>query len=52
VSFIELFAWVVLVVLLATLVAVLVALGVMPGRVARRRGRPGPTAIVNCINQF
>jgi hypothetical protein len=44
-SFLDLFAWIVLVVLAATLVAVFVALGVMPGRIARRRGHPWAEAV-------
>jgi hypothetical protein len=36
-SFIDLFSWIVLLVLVATLVAVVVALGMMPGRIAHRR---------------
>jgi hypothetical protein len=37
---IDIFAWIVLVVLVGTLVAVFVALGTMPGRIARKRGHP------------
>jgi len=44
-SFIDIFAWIVLFVLLATLVAIVVALGMMPGRIARRRGHPWPEAV-------
>jgi hypothetical protein len=44
-SFLDLFAWIVLVVLVATLAAVVVALGVMPGRIARRRGHPWAQAV-------
>jgi hypothetical protein len=40
-SLIDIFAWIVLLVLVATLVAVFVALGMMPGRIARKRGIPG-----------
>ena len=39
-SFIDLFAWIVLLVLVATLVAIFVVLGMMPGRIAQRRGHP------------
>jgi uncharacterized membrane protein len=39
-TFIDIFAWVVLLVLIATFVAVFVALGMMPGRIAHRRGHP------------
>jgi hypothetical protein len=44
-SFVDIFAWIVLVVLIATLVAVIVALGVMPGRIARRRNHPWAQAV-------
>jgi hypothetical protein len=44
-SFLDIFAWIVLVVLVATLVAVFVALGMMPGRIARRRGHPWAQAV-------
>jgi prepilin signal peptidase PulO-like enzyme (type II secretory pathway) len=44
-SFIDIFAWIVLIVLIATLVAVVVALGAMPGRIARRRGHPWAEAV-------
>jgi uncharacterized membrane protein len=44
-SFIDLFAWIVLVVLLATIVAVFVALGMMPGHIARKRGHPWAQAV-------
>jgi len=42
---IDIFAWIVLIVLVATLVAVFVALGMMPGRIARRRGHPWAEAV-------
>jgi uncharacterized BrkB/YihY/UPF0761 family membrane protein len=42
---IDIFAWIVLVVLIATLIAVFVALGMMPGRIARRRGHPWAQAV-------
>ena len=35
-SGLDIFAWIVLLVLVATLVAIFVALGMMPGRIARR----------------
>jgi uncharacterized membrane protein len=38
---IDIFAWIVLIVLVATLVA----LGTMPGRIARKRGHPWPEAV-------
>ncbi|MBB5764426.1 hypothetical protein HNR01_004066 [Methylorubrum rhodesianum] len=43
--FIDLFAWIVLLVVVGTLVATFVALGVMPGRIARRRGHPWAQAV-------
>jgi uncharacterized BrkB/YihY/UPF0761 family membrane protein len=42
---IDIFAWIVLLVLVGTLVAVFVALGTMPGRIARKRGHPWPEAV-------
>ena len=39
-SFIDIFAWIVLFVLIAIVVAIFVALGMMPGRIARKRGHP------------
>ena len=44
-SFIDLFAWIVLIVVVATMVAVFVALGMMPGHIARRRGHPWAEAV-------
>jgi len=44
-SLIDIFAWIVLVVLIATLVAVIVALGMMPGHIARKRGHPWAQAV-------
>jgi hypothetical protein len=44
-SWIDIFAWIVLVVLIATLVAVIIALGVMPGRIAHKRGHPWAQAV-------
>jgi len=44
-SVIDIFAWIVLLVLLATAVAVFVALGMMPGHIARKRGHPWPEAV-------
>ena len=43
--FIDIFAWIVLIVLVVTIVAVVAALGMMPGRIARRRGHPWPEAV-------
>jgi hypothetical protein len=42
---IDIFAWIVLLVLVATVVAVFVALGMMPGRIARKRGHSWPEAV-------
>ena len=44
-SLIDVFAWIVLAVLVATLVAVVVALGMMPGHIARKRGHPWAQAV-------
>jgi prepilin signal peptidase PulO-like enzyme (type II secretory pathway) len=44
-SAIDIFAWIVLLVLVATVVAIFVALGMMPGRIARRRGHPWAEAV-------
>ena len=44
-SLIDIFAWIVLVVVVATLVAVVVALGMMPGHIARKRGHPWAQAV-------
>ncbi|GLS43770.1 DUF3302 domain-containing protein [Methylobacterium brachythecii] len=44
-SFIDVFAWIVLVVLIMTLVAVFVALGMIPGRIAKKRGHPWAEAV-------
>ena len=44
-SGLDIFAWIVLLVLVATLVAIVVALGMMPGRIARRRGHPWAEAV-------
>jgi hypothetical protein len=41
----DIFAWIVLFVLVATTVAIFVALGMMPGRIARKRGHPWPEAV-------
>jgi uncharacterized BrkB/YihY/UPF0761 family membrane protein len=44
-SGLDIFAWIVLLVLIATLVAVFVSLGMMPGRIARKRGHPWAEAV-------
>ncbi|HET9535382.1 MAG TPA: DUF1254 domain-containing protein, partial [Mesorhizobium sp.] len=42
---IDIFAWIVPIVLIATLVAIFVALGMMPGHIARKRGHPWAEAV-------
>jgi hypothetical protein len=44
-SLVDVFAIIVLVVLIATVVAVFVALGMLPGYVARKRGHPWAEAV-------
>jgi hypothetical protein len=44
-SFLDIFAVIVLVVLVATLVALFIALGMLPGHVARKRGHPWAEAV-------
>lgn len=44
-SITDLFAWIVLVVLIATLVAIFVALGMLPGHIARQRKHPWAQAV-------
>jgi hypothetical protein len=44
-SFIDLFAWIVFVLLVAILAAVFVALGMMPGVIAKKRNHPWAEAI-------
>lgn len=44
-SGIDIFAWAVLAVIIATVVVVLGALGMMPGKVARKREHPQAEAI-------
>lgn len=44
-SFIDLFAWIVLLVVIALGIAVIIALGLLPGRIARARGHPWPEAV-------
>ncbi len=41
----DIFAWVVLLVLIALAVAVFVALGMLPGHIARQRGHPWAEAV-------
>jgi len=45
VAFIDVFSWIVLLVVIALVVAVFVALGMMPGRIARRRRHPWAEAV-------
>jgi Protein of unknown function (DUF3302) len=44
-SFIDTFAWIVLLILVAMAVAIFVALGMAPGLIARRRGHPWAQAV-------
>jgi hypothetical protein len=44
-SFLDLFAWIVLLVLVASAIAVFVALGMLPGYIARRRNHPWAEAV-------
>ena len=44
-SGLDIFAWIVLVVLIATAVALFVALGMMPGHIARKRNHPWASAV-------
>ena len=44
-TFIDVFAWIVFALLVAIMVAMFVALGMMPGRIARKRGHPWAEAI-------
>jgi hypothetical protein len=44
-SFIDIFAWIVLIILIAMAIAVFVALGMMPGHIARRRAHPWAHAV-------
>ena len=44
-SFLDIFAVIVLVVLVATLVAIFLALGMLPGHIARKRGHPWAEAV-------
>ena len=41
----DIFAWIVLIVLIATLVTIFVALGMMPGHVAKKRNHPWAEAV-------
>jgi uncharacterized BrkB/YihY/UPF0761 family membrane protein len=44
-SFIDIFAWIVFVLLIAILAAVFIALGMMPGVIARKRKHPWAEAV-------
>ena len=44
-SFLDIFAVIVLVVLIATTAAIFIALGMLPGHIARRRGHPWAEAV-------
>jgi hypothetical protein len=44
-SFIDIFAWIVLILLLAMLVAIFVLIGMLPGLIARRRHHPWAEAV-------
>lgn len=44
-AFIDIFAWIVLVVVIAILAAIVIALGIMPGHIARTRGHPWAEAV-------
>jgi len=44
-SFIDLFAWIVLIVLVVSTVAVVISLAMLPGSIARRRNHPSAEAV-------
>jgi NADH:ubiquinone oxidoreductase subunit 6 (subunit J) len=44
-SFIDIFSWIVLIILVAIIVAVFVAIGMLPGHIARKRGHPWAEAV-------
>jgi uncharacterized BrkB/YihY/UPF0761 family membrane protein len=44
-SLVDIFAWIVLVVLIALLVAIFVLIGMLPGMVARKRNHPWAEAV-------
>jgi hypothetical protein len=44
-SFLDIFAWIVLIVLVASTIAVVCIAGALPGRVARSRGHPWAQAV-------
>jgi uncharacterized BrkB/YihY/UPF0761 family membrane protein len=45
-ALIDIFAWIVLIAVIATLAGVFIALGMMPGRIARKRGHPWAEAVM------
>lgn len=44
-SFIDIFAWIVFIILVAIIVAVFFAFGMLPGHIARKRGHPWAEAV-------
>jgi hypothetical protein len=44
-SMLDIFAWIVLIVLVACTIAVIIYLAMLPGMIARRRGHPWSTAV-------
>jgi hypothetical protein len=44
-SGLDIFAWIVFVLLIAIIIAVFVALGMMPGHIAKKRGHPWAEAV-------
>jgi hypothetical protein len=44
-SFIDIFAWIVMVILVAMIVAIFAAIGMLPGYIARKRGHPWAEAV-------
>ena len=44
-SFIDIFSWIVLIILVAIIVTVFVALGMLPGLIARKRSHPWAEAV-------
>ena len=44
-SLVDLFAWIVLILLVAILVAIFVVIGMLPGMIARKRGHPWAEAV-------
>ena len=44
-SGVDIFAWIVLIIVAVTLIVVFCLLGALPGHIARRRGHPWPDAV-------